>query len=36
MKEILVEILKELKIIRKHLEDINSGKKYTAGTRFDF
>lgn len=36
MKEILIEILKELKIIRKHLEDLNKGKKYTAGRRFDF
>lgn len=35
MKEILIEILKELKIIRKHLEDINK-KKYTAGKRFDW
>lgn len=35
MKEILIEILKELKIIRKHLEDINQ-KKYNAGKRFDW
>ena len=35
MKEVLVEILKELKIIRKHLE-VLSGKRFTAGTRFDF
>lgn len=36
MKEILIEILKELKLIRKHLEDLNAGKKYKAGSRFDF
>ena len=36
MKEILIEILKVLKIIQKHLEDLNAGKKYSAGKRFDF
>lgn len=36
MKEILVEILKELKIIRRHLEDLNGGKQYRAGQRFNF
>ena len=35
MKEILIEILKELKIIRRHLEDITK-KEYNAGNRFDF
>lgn len=35
VKEILIEILKELKIIRRHLEDLN-GKQYRAGKRFDF
>lgn len=35
MKEILVEILKELKIIRKHLEVITK-TKFSAGQRFDF
>lgn len=35
MKEILVEILKELKIIRKHLETITK-KEFRAGNRFDF
>lgn len=33
--ELLVEILKELKIIRRHLEEI-SKCKFTAGKRFDF
>ena len=32
--EILIEILKELKIIRKHLEEITE-KKFAAGKRFD-
>lgn len=32
---VLVEILKELKIIRKHLETITN-EKYKAGRRFDF
>lgn len=35
MKEILVEILKELKIIRAHLETI-TGRKFNAGSRFGF
>jgi len=35
MKEILIEILKELRIISKHLEAL-SGKQYTAGRRFNF
>lgn len=35
MKETLIEILKELKIIRKYLEVI-TGKKFSAGQRFDF
>lgn len=35
MKEILIEILKELKIIRKRLETL-SGKQYTAGNWFNF
>lgn len=35
VKEVLVEILKELKIIRKHLE-VLTGKEYKAGKRFDF
>lgn len=35
MKEILVEILKELEIIRKHLETITN-KEFRAGNRFDF
>lgn len=33
MKELLWEILKELKIIRKHLETI-TGRQFTAGQRF--
>lgn len=36
VKEILIEILKELKIIRRHLEDLNGGKQYRAGQRFNF
>lgn len=35
MKEILIEILKELKIIRRHLEEITKCK-FSAGSRFDF
>lgn len=35
MKEILIEILKELKIIRRHLEEITKCK-FSAGNRFDF
>ena len=35
MKEVLIEILKELKIIRRHLEEITK-KKYNAGSLFDF
>lgn len=35
MKEVLVEILKELKIIRKHLE-VLTGEHFSAGRRFDF
>ena len=35
MKEILIEILKELKIIRKHLEVITK-HHFVAGNRFDF
>lgn len=35
MKEILIEILKELKIIRRHLEEITK-HKFSAGSRFDF
>lgn len=35
MKEILIEILKELKIIRRHLEEI-TGRKFSAGQRHDF
>lgn len=35
MKEVLVEILKELKIIRRHLEEITKSK-FIAGNRFDF
>lgn len=35
MKEIFVEILKELKIIRKHLEQITKCS-FKAGNRFDF
>ena len=35
MKKILIEILKELKIIRKHLE-VLTGKEFRAGKRFDF
>lgn len=35
MKEVLIEILKELKIIRKHLE-VLTGKEFRAGTRFNF
>lgn len=35
MKTILFEVLKELKIIRRHLEDITK-KKYNAGNRFGF
>ena len=35
MKVILIEILKELKIIRRHLEDITK-KKYSAGNQFGF
>lgn len=35
MKVILIEILKELKIIRHHLEDI-AKKKYSAGNQFGF
>lgn len=34
MKEVLVEILKELKIIRKHLE-VLTGKEFRAGKKFD-
>lgn len=35
MKEILVEILKELKIIRKHLEVITK-REFKAGHRFSW
>lgn len=35
MKKILIEILKELKIIRKHLE-VLTGKHFSEGSRFDF
>lgn len=31
----LIDILKELKIIRKHLESITK-REYVAGKRFDF
>lgn len=34
MKEILIEILKELKIIRRHLEDITKAK-YSAKNKYD-
>ncbi len=33
--ELLTEILKELKIIRRHLEEITKCK-FSAGKRFDF
>lgn len=33
--ELLYEILKELKIIRRQLEEL-TGKQYKAGRRFDF
>lgn len=35
MTKILIEILKELKIIRKHLEKM-TGTQFSAGQRFDF
>ena len=35
MKSVLIEILKELKIIRRHLEEITK-KKFAAGQKFDF
>ena len=35
ISELLFEILKELKLIRRQLEDL-TGKKYKAGRRFDF
>lgn len=35
MKEVLIEILKELKIIRKHLEVLTQ-HRFEAGRRFDF
>ena len=35
MKDILIEILKELKMIRAHLETI-TGKEFLAGRRFGF
>ena len=35
MKEVLIEILKELKIIRKHLEVLTK-HRFEAGRRFDF
>lgn len=35
MKPILIEILKELKIIRAHLETITK-HQFRAGSRFDF
>lgn len=33
--DLLFDILKELKLIRKHLE-VLTGKEYRAGRRFDF
>lgn len=33
--DVLIEILKELMIIRRHLEEITKCK-FTAGKRFDF
>ena len=33
--DVLVEILKELKLIRRQLEEM-TGKYFTAGKRFDF
>lgn len=35
MKEILIEIYKELRIIRRHLEVITK-RQFKAGNRFDF
>lgn len=33
--DVLVDVLKELKIIRRHLEEITKAK-FAAGNRFDF
>lgn len=34
ISELLFEILKELKLIRRHLEEL-TGKQFKAGRRFD-
>lgn len=34
-QEILIEILKEVRLIRKHLEELTQ-KNYKTGARFDF